>query len=84
MSYTMKIVFKISTIFLMLLVSVPKAHLSRINVQAGDKVKQGKIIGLEGGASTDPNHGDSTGHHLHFEIRMKSGYGNHVNPTDYI
>ena len=40
--------------------------------------------GLEGGTSTDPNHGDSTGHHLHFEIRMKSGYGNHVNPTDYI
>jgi len=61
------------------------AHLSRIDVQAGDTVEQGEIIGLEGGdPETDPNPGSSTGHHLHFEIRTASGYGNDVNPSDYI
>ena len=60
------------------------AHLSEINVQTGETVKQGQIIGLEGGASTDSNPGDSTGHHLHFEIRKASGYGNDVDPSLYI
>ena len=61
------------------------AHLSEIKVQTGDKVTQGQVIALEGGEpSTDPNPGDSTGHHLHFEIRTKSGYGNDVDPTAFI
>ena len=61
------------------------AHLSRIDVQAGDKVTQGQVIGLEGGdPDSDPNPGYSTGHHLHFEIRNASGYGNDVDPNDYI
>ena len=60
------------------------AHLSRIDVKVGDKVGQGQVIGLEGGAETDPNHGNSTGHHLHFEIRENRGYGNDLNPNDYI
>ena len=59
------------------------AHLSRIDVKAGDKVVQGQVVGLEGGATTDPNPGSSTGHHLHFEIRKASGYLNDVNPNDY-
>ncbi len=59
------------------------AHLSRRDVKVGYKVVQGQVIGLEGGASTDENHGWSTGHHLHFEIRKASGYGNDVNPNDY-
>ena len=61
------------------------AHLSRIDVKVKDTVKQGQVIGLEGGApESDPNPGSSTGHHLHFEIRKSSGYGNDVDPTNYI
>ena len=61
------------------------AHLSKLNVKAGDKVSQGTVIGLEGGdPESDPNPGNSTGHHLHFEIRNASGYGNDVDPTNYI
>ena len=59
-------------------------HLSRIDVKVGDTVTKAQTIGLEGGASTDENHGTSTGHHLHFEIRTASGSGNSVDPTDYI
>ncbi len=61
------------------------AHLSRIDVKVGQEIKQEEVIGLEGGdPNTDPNPGSSTGHHLHFELRSKSGYGNDVNPRDYI
>ncbi len=60
------------------------AHLSKIDVKVGEKVEAGKIIGLEGGAETDPNHGTSTGHHLHFEIRTASGSGHSIDPTKYI
>ena len=60
-------------------------HLSKIDVQKGQKVKQGETIGLEGGdPKTDQNVGNSTGHHLHFEIRKASGYGNDIDPTKYI
>ena len=40
------------------------AHLSRYLVNAGDRVKRGQIIGLSG------NSGNSTGPHLHYEIRL--------------
>ena len=60
------------------------AHLSRIDVQVGDTVSQGQVIGLEGGASTDPNPGTSTGHHLHFELRSTSGSGHSLNPNNYM
>lgn len=60
------------------------AHLSRIDVVEGMYVMQGNVIGLEGGdPKKDPNPGTSTGHHLHFEIRMKSG-GDSVDPRPYI
>lgn len=54
------------------------AHLSEIGVVKGQEVEQGYIIGKEGG---DPN---STGHHLHFEVRTNTGYGNDINPKEYI
>ncbi len=61
------------------------AHLSMIGVKEGQLVEQGYIIGKEGGDPyTDLNAGNSTGHHLHFEVRTKSGYGNDINPKKYI
>lgn len=58
------------------------AHLSNINVSTGQTVTQGSVIGNEGGDPySDPNPGYSTGHHLHFELRNKSGYGNDINPS---
>jgi murein DD-endopeptidase MepM/ murein hydrolase activator NlpD len=39
------------------------AHLSKVLVKPGDKVKKGDKIGLSG------NTGNSTGPHLHYEIR---------------
>lgn len=51
------------------------AHLSRRDVQPGDKVKAGEVIGLCG------NTGRSYGSHLHFEIRYM---GNAMNPENVI
>ncbi len=61
------------------------AHLSSIGVEEGQKVKQGYIIGKEGGDPyTDQNAGNSTGHHLHFEVRTSKDYGNDINPKEFI
>jgi murein DD-endopeptidase MepM/ murein hydrolase activator NlpD len=46
-------------------------HQSKIVVKPGDKVRQGQIIGYVGST------GNSTGNHLHFEIRIN---GNFVDP----
>ena len=50
-------------------------HLERISVNCGDNVFQGSVIGTSG--STD----NSTGAHLHFEIRYANAP---VNPWDYL
>jgi len=60
------------------------AHLSAIHVNVGDTVVRGQHIAQEGGDANDPNPGNSTGHHLHFEIRTSAGFGNDVNPRDFI
>jgi len=45
------------------------AHLSKMNVDVGDEVKKGSEIGLSGGEKGATGAGNSTGPHLHFELR---------------
>jgi len=52
------------------------AHLSQINVNCGGAIFQGQLLGLSGST------GNSTGAHLHFEMRH-SDYGR-VNPWLYL
>lgn len=61
------------------------AHLSRQFVAKGQKVRQGVVIGQEGG---DPQRdlfpGRSTGHHLHFGIYATPKRGSHLDPTGFL
>lgn len=60
-------------------------HLSSIGVRENQEVEQGYIIGKEGGDPyTDLNAGNSTGHHLHFEVRTSKEYGNDIDPRELI
>jgi murein DD-endopeptidase MepM/ murein hydrolase activator NlpD len=53
-------------------------HLSKFNVKPGDVVNAGDVIGYTGGAAGAAGSGDSTGPHLHYEVRRN---GRAVNPT---
>ncbi|MFF3288984.1 M23 family metallopeptidase [Streptomyces sp. NPDC003023] len=54
------------------------AHLSKINVSVGSKVKTGQNIAKSG------NTGNSSGPHLHFEIRTTANYGSALNPMSFL
>ncbi|MDW4906989.1 M23 family metallopeptidase [Streptomyces sp. ADMS] len=54
------------------------AHLSRINVKVGQVVATGQRIALSG------NTGNSSGPHLHFEIRTTANYGSAVDPVAFL
>ncbi|MEU0957677.1 LysM peptidoglycan-binding domain-containing M23 family metallopeptidase [Streptomyces niveus] len=54
------------------------AHLSSLAVSAGQTVAGGDQIGLSGST------GNSTGPHLHFEIRTGPSYGSDVDPLAYL
>ncbi len=49
-------------------------HMSRIDVTRGQWVNEGEIIGLTGGAKGTPGAGNSTGPHLHWELRTNSNF----------
>ncbi|MFF6805814.1 peptidoglycan DD-metalloendopeptidase family protein [Streptomyces sp. NPDC012616] len=54
------------------------AHLSRIDVKIGQVVKTGQKIALSGST------GNSSGPHLHFEIRTTANYGSAINPVTFL
>lgn len=54
------------------------AHLDRMSVVAGDPVSGGTRIGESG------NTGNSTGPHLHFEVRQGPDYGTDIDPVAYL
>ncbi|WP_297518880.1 murein hydrolase activator EnvC [uncultured Clostridium sp.] len=51
------------------------AHARALNVSAGQRVSQGQVLSFVGST------GNSTGNHLHLEMRYN---GSHVNPANYI
>lgn len=53
------------------------AHMSQRKTNVGDKLDKGNLIGLSG------NTGNSTGPHLHFEVRKSNRYGDDISPYPY-
>ncbi|MFF8970243.1 transglycosylase family protein [Streptomyces sp. NPDC014995] len=54
------------------------AHLSAISVRDGQSVAAGRRIGRSGST------GNSTGPHLHFEVRTGPGFGTDIDPVAYL
>lgn len=48
---------------------IRNGHLSRMDVNTGQRVSAGQVIGLTGGQRGTPGAGMSTGPHLHWELR---------------
>lgn len=56
-------------------------HMQKINVQVGQNIKKGDIIGITGGGKNDPGRGRSDGKHLHLTIRKN---GKPLDPMKFI
>ncbi|WP_327134391.1 transglycosylase family protein [Streptomyces sp. NBC_01343] len=54
------------------------AHLSALGVKAGQQVSGGQRIGRSGST------GNTSGPHLHFEMRTSPGYGSDIDPLKYL
>ncbi|MFD3531095.1 peptidoglycan DD-metalloendopeptidase family protein [Streptomyces sp. NPDC058664] len=54
------------------------AHLSALTVREGQRVQPGQRIGRSGST------GNSSGPHLHFEVRTGPGYGSDIDPLAYL
>lgn len=54
------------------------AHLSAISVRSGQSVGAGQRIGRSGST------GNSSGPHLHFEVRTGPGFGSDIDPVAYL
>ncbi|MEU7578833.1 M23 family metallopeptidase [Streptomyces sp. NPDC041068] len=54
------------------------AHLSQVDVHVGQNVTTGQRVALSG------NTGNSSGPHLHFEIRTTPNYGSAVDPVAFL
>ncbi|WP_200304528.1 M23 family metallopeptidase [Streptomyces adelaidensis] len=54
------------------------AHLSKVSVKVGQVVKTGQRIAFSG------NTGNSSGPHLHFEIRTTANYGSALDPVAFL
>lgn len=54
------------------------AHLSGFRARPGQRVNAGQTIALSG------NTGNSTGPHVHWEIRTSPAYGDRINPMDWL
>jgi murein DD-endopeptidase MepM/ murein hydrolase activator NlpD len=54
------------------------AHLSKINVHVGQHVNTDQRIARSG------NTGNTSGPHLHFEIRKTANYGSAINPVNFL
>ncbi|ALO12651.1 Putative secreted protein [Streptomyces venezuelae] len=54
------------------------AHLSALTVREGQRVQGGQRIGRSGST------GNSSGPHLHFEVRTGPGYGSDIDPLAYL
>ncbi|MGW3292091.1 transglycosylase family protein [Streptomyces sp. NPDC001002] len=54
------------------------AHLSAISVRAGQSVGEGQRLGRSGST------GNTTGPHLHFEVRTGPGFGTDIDPVAYL
>ncbi|MEH0637733.1 transglycosylase family protein [Streptomyces bottropensis] len=54
------------------------AHLSAISVKSGQSVSAGQRIGRSGST------GNSSGPHLHFEVRTGPGFGSDIDPLAYL
>ena len=62
-------------------------HMSKINVNRGDRVEKGDVIGLSGGKKGQKGAGNSQGPHLHFGLKYNGRWVDpeqHINKSDVV